>query len=1718
MRREERQKVVQYIQRNRWRSIWHRLVRLMACIVVFCTTYALILPAITAEKEYHCGINDAEHTHDESCRSNPEADLETEEIWISTMSQVSLTGHWAEDLAAIAKSQIGYEESVLNYIIDADGVQKGYTRYGAWYGVPYGRWDAMFVSFCLYYAGIPQEVLPVHSDITEWQGQLHARGVLWEISEKTPDCGDFIFWVENGSSHVAVITEVETQINNETQQEELIRVTVVEGDAEDKVQEISLSPANLETGVFCSLDQVQNVEKVNVTVDEETPVDEETDVDEETSATEAIFVDEEVSDNSDLEINSIQMAADEIMLASDQDIAPVADMATVNVNLTLWSSPIQLEGGNTITCPIGSTVTIKIGTKEANYIPPNVSVSGGELVSVQNSCNDSSHNHTTYFWCTQNLLHTITIKATSASVTVSGTVDGGQWTIKTIEADGSSGGETEEEIPEPEDTGKPTYPYHPHAVHTGDVDINRLRYYNICENGSGGVGALAGCVFEIRGENGYEKTVVSGDDPEVLLPSDIPDGTYTITEVSVPDGYMRDSNFERTFEVRNGALVSSRNIGSFINHNLGQLTANKKADVEDYNNRIYQILIEAESNIRMYQMEPIDVLFVVDQSNSMLFPAGLVETGKTVTLNLDGTNNDQNMEALGLNKNQMYYLISDPQGTSTVWCIWYDGNGWIYQDASYYAKAKHNNAEGYRTPGETAIFPECRSYADQKNQEATGTRSNGGGLKYSLVGSGLGNDLKAAGNTKSYQLYTATNEYNRLHYLEEALANMIYELADVNSENRVTLTRFTKTVNEDDDCDGPLKLTPDNVELLVNEVTSINTSGGTRQDIALKHVYENHLNNSGDGYSGDPQYTYTVLITDGAPVLSGGSDLKNLGKPSDAASTTEDSVYAQIKGYAQLVRSKSTLMTVGLGMGSVEAGRDVLQQIASNNGFYCALDDASELVKTMQKLLFESFKPKDVIDISGDVIDEISHSFYPIAWVSTGDSYEGRKLLVKENGKEWILLQENDWITLEGKYTAAGASDAAGQLLKKEDGTFYIQWKQVNLTDQYVSETERVAWVAAGKGASSGRTMIGSDGVRDWILLNEGDYITTGGEYYTGTVNWWNERYYGRITKNGTTYSVTWGNNANGNSRVTYAGQKWKGFFYVKAKEDFIGGNAIQTNQEARIEVNGGKWILEDPTVNVRLLGLNKMSSEVTLYLGDMVNEEGDAPLDSLQYFYDHIRFTKLIADGSDILNRFDSATADGLEEAVFYLKYALKRDLTVDEWQKLMQGEAIRVEYVYDDASSEGAVGYFTISLEKKGIAGATAEYGSHEAAAACQPSGQPLTKNCDEPAEEYTLNVVYTAYRLGEHGRPVENVYNDVDGPGTEVGTGTALETGIGSVESINIHEVHVISGQIKISKEIRTDLIADTDQTFTFVLHRLEDGTDTSKDQTGSIVVTAGETKGKSTITFDHLRRGTYSVTEVSGEDFAVKGIYVAETTNCESDPLVGSTGQKVTFIMGNSVYGNNVIGKALNTDRYTSYVNPVNGVFGEAVFTNGKVEHIGLIEVSKVWDDGQETHFGDTVYVVLYQDDMPVLDSDGNARILRLDANSDWKGSFSVVLMSKGDSVENYDYSVREVSKISTDELYEWHSAILENNGTTKLYYEKALEAGEVIGINGKGYIVRYPEKDEGAFVIKNLRTIELPVTGGSGAHHYLIGGLLIAAAALMYVCQTFCKRRKGGKAE
>ena len=54
-----------YIRKKFHKKRLRQFAFMMACIVVFCTTYALLLPAVTLEKTAECGLE--EHQHEGSC-------------------------------------------------------------------------------------------------------------------------------------------------------------------------------------------------------------------------------------------------------------------------------------------------------------------------------------------------------------------------------------------------------------------------------------------------------------------------------------------------------------------------------------------------------------------------------------------------------------------------------------------------------------------------------------------------------------------------------------------------------------------------------------------------------------------------------------------------------------------------------------------------------------------------------------------------------------------------------------------------------------------------------------------------------------------------------------------------------------------------------------------------------------------------------------------------------------------------------------------------------------------------------------------------------------------------------------------------------------------------------------------------------------------------------------------------------------------------------------------------------------------------------------------------------------------------------------------------------------------------------------------------------------------------------------------------------------------
>lgn len=308
---------------------WHKVVGGLACLVVFCTTYALILPAITLEGETYCGYKEhqhdkscveqiltctlpeeghthtkdcyttqekltctkdehthsedagcydsdgnlictvdehthgsscyteeqkltcnksekghvhtedcykttnkcgmEEHTHSLACYSNPNADVETAAAWEKTMSGVTLTGNYTQDIPAIANTQLGYTESSKNYQVAEDGATKlGYTRYGDWYGDPYGDWCAMFVSFCLNYAKVPANVFPQESSCDKWTATLTSRGLYQEAQGYTPKTGDIVFF-DTDNDKIADNVGIVSELTN-------AELKSVEGDCDDSVK------------------------------------------------------------------------------------------------------------------------------------------------------------------------------------------------------------------------------------------------------------------------------------------------------------------------------------------------------------------------------------------------------------------------------------------------------------------------------------------------------------------------------------------------------------------------------------------------------------------------------------------------------------------------------------------------------------------------------------------------------------------------------------------------------------------------------------------------------------------------------------------------------------------------------------------------------------------------------------------------------------------------------------------------------------------------------------------------------------------------------------------------------------------------------------------------------------------------------------------------------------------------------------------------------------------------------------------------------------------------------------------------------------------------------------------------------------------------------------------------------------------------------------------
>jgi len=214
---------------------------ILSVMVILTVFWCLRLRGITLAGDAFCGMEEhihsdtcgactiPEHIHKPSCYSNLDADLEGPSDWEATLKGVPEERASARKILAVAQSQLGYTESSLNFQMDDQNQRRGYTRYGEWYGNPYGGWNTMFTSFCLRYGGF--EEVPISGGAESLRIQWQTAGLFNKAGAYLPVAGDVLFWDENQDGS-ADITGIISEITAE-------HITLIQGDVEGQVAQCS---------------------------------------------------------------------------------------------------------------------------------------------------------------------------------------------------------------------------------------------------------------------------------------------------------------------------------------------------------------------------------------------------------------------------------------------------------------------------------------------------------------------------------------------------------------------------------------------------------------------------------------------------------------------------------------------------------------------------------------------------------------------------------------------------------------------------------------------------------------------------------------------------------------------------------------------------------------------------------------------------------------------------------------------------------------------------------------------------------------------------------------------------------------------------------------------------------------------------------------------------------------------------------------------------------------------------------------------------------------------------------------------------------------------------------------------------------------------------------------------------------------------------------------
>ena len=292
--------------------------------------------------------------------------------------------------------------------------------------------------------------------------------------------------------------------------------------------------------------------------------------------------------------------------------------------------------------------------------------------------------------------------------------------------------------------------------------------------------------------------------------------------------------------------------------------------------------------------------------------------------------------------------------------------------------------------------------------------------------------------------------------------------------------------------------------------------------------------------------------------------------------------------------------------------------------------------------------------------------------------------------------------------------------------------------------------------------------------------------------------------------------------------------------------------------------------------------------------------------------------------------------------------------------------------------------------------------------------------------------------------------------------------------IYKIHVIKGQIQITKNVRET--SDANRTFTFNVNAKK-GQNVSNSQV-SVTVKANETSG--TVTLSDLSRGEYTVTEDNADGYFIQAFDIVTgdgQTDCEN--VKSDADKSLKFTLGNDVKKANVI--------TTDYTYTSGGVKGVASYTN---EAVTSLDLKKTDTADTDSHFLTGAKFKLEMKDGDI-----------------WKSLENDIEVKNGTSEIELNNLKSGIYKLTETTAPKGYSLL-----GSSIYFKVA--TGNVTLVDENGDLAQDSNMwslENKVLTIKNAKLYSLPESGGPGTYGFTISGVAILATALLLFIKN--KRRE-----